>query len=276
MAIVTGPDATILVVEPVRWAGAVLARALAPGHGVVQAPTAELALERLLLDPTIGAVVVDVDAVPAAGEPLLTRLRASPVARLRALAVVVLSDLEDTRLALTCLSLGALAVVARARAGDDLVGSLRAALRGSTPATAADAAATNASQGAAPASVLRFRWRVEASPHGEAIVATVSPEAMIRSGDWIRVDADHAGCVVRLACRIEESLRPVARLVSSIALAATRGGYRVALAARLAPEPGPGATWQREQAFADLPALPNAGELAIATPAGFFRLNLSQ
>ena len=117
---------TILVVEDSRLVGTALARSLGTRAHLLAAHSGEQALERLLLDATVDAVVCDLGLPGMSGEHLLARVRGSRDARIRGLPFLVLSGSDDQNRAARLLAAGASAFIAKQRAGAELMPALLA------------------------------------------------------------------------------------------------------------------------------------------------------
>lgn len=290
--------ATILVVGDSRLAAAVLAKSLGSKASLPLARTAEQALERLLLDLSIDAVVCDLSLPSMSGEALLARLRRSGSERLRKLPFVALGGNDDPRRALEVISAGASAYVPKPRACQDLVSTLLALLpqRLKSPAPANRPATPAPSNGVAPgsgrsvlgiSSVMRLRWETKADGM-RATPDDIAPtrasvnqqiryafESHLRSRDMWRPDGDGHGGVLGLTCAIEDSLRPVLRLAANLNDAANRFNQHVAISIRLNAAPPPGTIdFDDPRRWGDAPELPGAGEMTVVLPSAQFRLKL--
>ncbi len=89
------PAASVLVVDDSRFVRASLVRALVSRFRVQQAESGERAWEVLLLDPSIGAVLSDLNMPGVDGFELLQRVRGSMLERVRMLPFAVLSGADD-------------------------------------------------------------------------------------------------------------------------------------------------------------------------------------
>ncbi len=85
----------MLVVDDSRFVRASLVRALAPRFRIQQAESGERAWELLLLDPSIGAVLSDLNMPGVDGFELLRRVRGSMLERVRTVPFAVLSGADD-------------------------------------------------------------------------------------------------------------------------------------------------------------------------------------
>lgn len=270
-----------------RLVAAVLARDFGSQLTLVHVRTGELALERLLLDASIDAVVSELTLPGMSGQALLNRLRQSNAPRLRSLPFVALAGNDDPRRALDVIAAGASAFVAKRNASRELGAALVAHLperfEVRLPRTAG--AMPSARTSAPTASVMRLRWEAR---HGDGRIAEGPPqssvdpqirymfESHLRTADRWQPDGDGHGGVLGMACGIEDSLRPMLRLASHLRDAALRLGRQIAIAVRLeATEPTRVSNGNRAELPGPAPDLPGAGELLVALPSGNFRLNLS-
>ncbi|MFT3803297.1 MAG: response regulator [Burkholderiaceae bacterium] len=297
-------SASVLVVGDSRLTATVLSRDLEPRIAVPTVRTAEEALERILLDSSVIAVVCDLTLPGMSGEALLARLRASRSTRLQTLPFVALGGNDDPQRAARIVGAGAGAYVAKPRASRDLARTLAALLDGrfdirpagigsggsaetETETETGHAATRQGVPGVMPiVSALRLRWQARSlrEPADDAPPATVYArirhafESELRARDRWHPDLDGRGGALGLTCPLEDALRPLLRLARNLREAAARFDCSVSISMALETARPTGTIDVDDPlcSAASVPALPEAGELTVVLPSAQFRLKLDR
>lgn len=273
--------ASVLIVEESRLASTLLAKSLGSTLEIHTVRTGAAAWERLLLDPSIDALICDYAVPGLSDDSLIGRLRSSSSERLQSLPLIVLSNEDDPRRALEVIARGASAFVDKRRALTDLAPAVAGCLPGKISTAGLKPAEEAAGRGHSVCR-LRMRWaaldrgtRYDGGADTDAVNLQLkyTMEIQLRSSDTWTADADGAGGLLRLGCDLENVLRPLLRLIGRLKEAAGKLDRALAIAVRL--EPAEAEEQDGELTIPqDFPELPGADEVSIVLPNGMFRLRL--
>jgi diguanylate cyclase (GGDEF)-like protein len=119
----------VLVVDDSRMVRATIGKHIRGQFDVREESDGEAGWEALLVDPAINLVLTDIGMPRLDGYGLLERIRASRVARVRELPVVIISGDEDEKARERALALGANGFIAKGSGGVELLATLHSMVR---------------------------------------------------------------------------------------------------------------------------------------------------